>query len=115
MILAAMNFGYTNLSSITVEQEHQKKFCLNNNASSKDDVKLIKNRHLIPDIIYNMLLWKPYERISMKEIVNSDWFRNISVCSTTNDDISASLNVTNDEIIHTHLNIPGQKCKNTTA
>jgi len=115
MILVAMNFGYSNVTTITQEQEKHKKYCLNNNVSMRNDVKLVKYRSVIPDIIYYMLQWKPYERLSIKEIVNSEWFKNIDVCSTSINDISALENKSNNDVIHTHLNIPGQKCKITTV
>ncbi|ORX84692.1 hypothetical protein BCR32DRAFT_291150 [Anaeromyces robustus] len=115
MILAAMLFGYSNLSTITVEHEQEKRYSLNNNFNTKNDVKLNKYGHLIPDIIYQMIQWKPYERISFKEIIATDWFKNISICTMSNESTSnLNLNVTNDEIIHTHLNIPGRKCKSST-
>jgi len=115
MVLAAMNFGYSKVSAITTEQEKCKRYILNNNASNKSDVKLIKYRKYIPDIIYYMLQWKPYERLSLKEVINTEWFKNIDVCSTSPNDISSLENKSDDEIIHTHLNIPGQKCKFTTV
>jgi len=115
MILAAMNFGYSQVSSVLIEQEQQKKYCLNNNFSYNDDVKLIKHSDIIPDIMQVMLKWKPYERISLREVIETKWFSNINVCYPTNDVSIIDLNKTDDEIIHTHLNIPGQKCKSITV
>jgi len=114
MILAAMNFGYSNVTSKMVEQEQQKKYCLNNNFTDKDDVKFVKHRNEIPEIMNSMLKWKPYERITLKDLISTEWFKNIHVCYPANDISIIDMNTTNNEVIHTHLNIPGKKCKSRT-